>query len=94
MFDLVGLIESEAWHHGKDEVLNFNEAKKVLLEYMKYRPLNNNEKRHLFDLYKLSILFDCIWYFSRGDAKDFYEKRKIDSLNSIGREEFYNKMFN
>lgn len=93
IFDLVGLIESEAWRHDKDEVLNFNEAKKVLSEYMKYRPLNNNERRHLFDLYKLSILFDCVWYLRRGGIKDFYEKRKIKYLNSIGRKEFYNKMF-
>ncbi len=91
MFDLIVLIEYEAWLHGK--TLNFNKAKKVLQEYTKYRLLNSNEKRHLFDLYKLSILFDCIWCFERGDVKDFYEKKKIDYLNNIGREEFYRKLF-
>jgi hypothetical protein len=25
---------------------------------------------------------------------DFYEKRKLDYLNAIGREEFYDKLFN
>lgn len=93
MFDLIGLIESGAWRRDKDEVLNFEEAKKVLSEYMKYRSLNNNEKKHLFDLYKLSILFDCVWYFERGDVKDSYEKRKIEYLNIIGRKEFYNRLF-
>lgn len=93
MFDLVGLIESAAWRRDKDKALNFDEARKTLSEYMEYRPLNNNEKRHLFDLYKLSILFDCVWYFGRGDAIGFYEKRKIEFLNSVGREEFYNKIF-
>ena len=60
---------------------------------MKHRPLNNNEKRHLFDVYKLSILIDCVWYFKRGNVSDFYEKRKIDYLNNLGREEFYDKVF-
>jgi homoserine kinase type II len=93
MFDLVGLIESEAWRYAVDEVINFKEARKVISKYTKYRPLNNTEKRHLFDLYKLSILFDCVWYFERGQAKDFYEKRKIDYLNSVGRENFYRQLF-
>lgn len=92
-FDLVGLIEAAAWQFEKDKVLNFKEARKVIDEYMKYRTLNNNEKRHLFDVYKLSILFDCIWRFERGNVKDFYEKRKTEFLDSVGREEFYNKLF-
>jgi len=91
MFDLIGLIESWAWPHNK--TLNFKKAKGILKEYSKYRKLNNNEKRNLFDLYKLSILIDCVWYFKRGNVKDFYEKRKIDYLNKIGREEFYKKLF-
>jgi Ser/Thr protein kinase RdoA (MazF antagonist) len=93
MFDLVGLLESMAWHHDKDDVLNFDVAKEVLSEYMRYRSLSNNEKRHLYDVYKLSILFDCVWYFGRGGAADFYEKRKVDYLNAIGREIFYNALF-
>lgn len=92
IFDLIGLIEYEAWPH-KSKTLDFKKAKEVLREYTKYRPLNSNEKRHLFDLHKLSILFDCVWFFKRGNVNDFYEKRKIEYLNSIGREEFYNKMF-
>lgn len=92
MFDLVGLIEYRAWYHKKDK-LDFKRAREVVKEYIKYRKLNNNEKRHLFDVYKLSILLDCIWYFKRGDVKDFYEKRKIDFLDSIGRDEFYKKIF-
>lgn len=93
MLDLVGLIESAAWNFEKDKVLNFKEAKKVVSEYMKYRSLNNNEKRHLFDVYKLGIFFDCVWRLERGDAKDFYEKRKIEFLDSLGRHEFYNRLF-
>ncbi len=93
IFDLVGLIEGEAWHHERDRELAFDRAKKVVDVYSSYRPLNRNEKRHLFDVYQLSILFDCFWFFRRGGPEDFYEKRKIDFLNSVGREAFYNMLF-
>ncbi len=62
-------------------------------EYMKHRPLRPIEKRHLFDVYKLSILFDCIWFFERGEVNDFYEKRKINALNELGRDSFYDRLF-
>jgi homoserine kinase type II len=74
-------------------VFDFREAKKNVSEYIKYRPLNHNEKRHLFDVFKLSIMLDCIWRFGRGKARDFYEKRKIEYLNSLGSKEFYNRLF-
>jgi homoserine kinase type II len=92
-FDLVGLIESWAWRHDKDKTLNFVKAKNVVTEYMKHRRLKPVEKRHLFDVHKLSILIDCIWFFDRGEIADFYEKRKIDYLDSLGREPFYQKLF-
>ncbi len=76
-----------------EDVFNFPEAKKVVTEYMKHRSLNNNEKRHFYDVFKLSILFDCVWYFNRRQAEDFYEKRKIDYLNALGRERFYEQLF-
>jgi len=41
----------------------------------------------------LSILFDCIWYFGRGSAKDFYERRKIEFLNDLGREKYAGAIF-
>ena len=93
LFDLVGLIESEAWIRDKDKELNFTLAEKVVLEYTKYRQLRDVEQKHLFDVYKLSILFDCVWYFGRGSATDFFEKTKIDFLNEVGAEEFYRKLF-
>ena len=64
-----------------------------MLEYTKYRQLRDVEQKHLFDVYKLSILFDCVWYFGRGSATDFFEKTKIDFLNEVGAEEFYRKLF-
>lgn len=101
-FDLICLIEPFStafrhnnWHNykGDSNVLDFREAKETVEEYVKHRPLNNNEKRHLFDLYKLSILFDCIWYFERGNVEDFFEKRKLDYIDTLGRENFYCKLF-
>ena len=76
-----------------DNVFDFKQTKKVVSEYTKYRPLNNNEKYHLFDIYKLSLLIDCIWYFKRGNSNDFFEKRKIDYLNTLGRDNFYKEVF-
>lgn len=102
VYDLAALInpfvKSFEWNtwtkFKKDEnVFDFREARKIVAEYMKYRPLSRSEKEHLFDVFKLSIMFDCIWYFKRGNANDFYEKRKIEYLDSIGRRGFYNKLF-
>ncbi|MCL6443404.1 MAG: hypothetical protein K6T83_08105 [Alicyclobacillus sp.] len=72
---------------------NFNEAKKVISEYVKWRPLREVEEQYLFDVYKLSVLIDCVWYFERGDAQDFYERRKVEFLNGLGRERFYLELF-
>src|SRR4030095_12494401 len=102
VYDLAALInpfvksfEWDTWtNFKKDEnVFDFAEARKTVSEFIKYRPLNDSEKKHLFDVFKLSIMFDCIWYFKRGNVKDFYEKRKIEYLNLIGREEFYKRLF-
>jgi Ser/Thr protein kinase RdoA (MazF antagonist) len=92
LFDLVGLIESSAWPYDTG-VLNFAKARQVVSAYTTYRPLNHTEKRHLFDVYKLSVLIDCVWYFARGEFPDFYEKRKIDHLNGVGRAQFYEELF-
>jgi Ser/Thr protein kinase RdoA (MazF antagonist) len=103
VFDLVCLINPftpefdwNTWKKYKknDNVFDFRETRKVISEYSKYRPLDNNEKKYLFDVFKLSILFDCIWFFERGDVEDFFEKRKIDYLDSLGRKNFYSEIFN
>ena len=102
IFDLVSLAEPfvpsfrhHNWHKYKatDDVFDFSEVRLVISEYEKYRPLNNNEQRHVFDVYKLSFLLDCVWYFERGDPRDFFEKRKIEYLNNLGPEDFYRGLF-
>jgi homoserine kinase type II len=92
LFDLVGLIEAWGWNFPA-ETLDMEQAHWVVQEYMKHRRLNALEKRHLFDVYQLSILFDCIWFFRRGRADDFYEKTKIESLRRLGRKVFYDELF-
>jgi Ser/Thr protein kinase RdoA (MazF antagonist) len=74
-------------------LFDFREAGKIVEEYVRYRPLAEIEKKHLFDVYKLTVMFDCIWYFERGDVNDFYERRKIDGLNRLGRANFYAELF-
>lgn len=100
IYDLICLIEpfKFSWKNWKkykisDEVFDFSDSRKVVKEYLKYRPLTKVEKNHLFDVYKLSILIDCIWFFQRGFHNDFYEKRKINLLNKLGRKKFYKEIF-
>jgi homoserine kinase type II len=92
LFDLVGLIESWAWPHPSD-TLDLTQARLVVREYNKHRPLATIEKRHLFDIYKLSILFDGVWFFGRGTVENLYEKRKIEALSNIGRNKFFEALF-
>lgn len=91
-FDLVGLMDTWAWPHQSD-TLNLVQARSVVQAYMKYRPLSDIEQHHLFDVYKLSILFDGVWFFARGNAADFYEKRKVAFLHDLGREQFMDELF-
>ncbi|CAN5455939.1 homoserine kinase [soil metagenome] len=91
-FDLVGLIETWAWPYAAER-LDLKQARPVVQEYGKHRPLAAIEQQHLYDVYKLSILIDCVWYFGRGQANDFYEKRKIAALSSLGRQLFFDALF-
>ena len=102
IYDLATLINPflpsfdwSTWAHFQpgENVFDFREARQIVLEYSTYRPLSKNEQWYLFDVYKLTILFDCIWYFHRGEGHDFYEKRKIDVVNRFGREQFYHELF-
>lgn len=91
-FDLVGLIEYWAWPNTRD-LLHLGRARDVVQEYMRHRPLGAEERRHLYDVYRLSILFDCVWYFSRGSGDSFRERRKIESLEALGRGSFHQGLF-
>lgn len=101
-FDLATLIDPfrpefnwETWAGFERDapVLEFTEARWVAAVYHGYRRLSPLEQAHLFDVYKLSVLFDAVWYFERGEAGDFYERRKIEALNALGREGFAAMLF-
>ncbi|MAS36737.1 MAG: homoserine kinase [Anaerolineaceae bacterium] len=101
-FDLASLMNPfvpgfdwNSWFHFRpdENVFDFTEAKSVAQAYMRHRPLTADEKTHLFDMFKLTVMFDCVWYFARGAAHDFFEKRKIDYLNQLGRSRFYHEIF-
>jgi homoserine kinase type II len=87
IFDLVSLIDSWAWPFQSDR-LDLAQAREIVQAYNAHRPLRSIERRHIFDVHKLSILFDCIWFFGRGNANNLYEKRKIEFLDDLGREQY------
>jgi homoserine kinase type II len=91
-FDLVGLVEAWAWPHTA-EALDLVAARRIVRAYEQHRPLGDEEREHVYDVYKLSILFDCVWFFGRGEGEDFYEKRKIEALASLGRQGFCEALF-
>jgi Ser/Thr protein kinase RdoA (MazF antagonist) len=93
VFDLVCLIDSLALPYQSD-ILDLTQAREVVQEYTRYRPLNAIEQRHIYAVHKLSVLFDCIWYFGRGQANEFYEKRKIEFLNNLGWKKYSDKLIN
>lgn len=100
-YDLATLIEPfrpdftwETWAGvgPEQDILDFTRARWVASEYQQHRPLGRGEKRHLFDVYKLSILIDSLWYFPRGGSGDFYEKRKLAALDRLGRDAFWKQI--
>ena len=91
LYDIASMIYFWAWPR-KGE-LNFNRAQNILKEYSKYRELTEVEKRHLYDFLKMSIFMSIGW-FIYDDDDFFWEKKKIEFLNSFGREKFYSCFFN
>ncbi len=91
VFDIANLLDYWAWPHGGPP--DFKRARDLIREYTKHRPLNEAEKRHLFDAWKAQILLDAVYFFARGPVDDFHEKRKIDGLENLGREAFQRKVF-
>ncbi|HAA77538.1 TPA: hypothetical protein DCE37_20695 [Candidatus Latescibacteria bacterium] len=56
--------------------------------YQEHRRLTSVERRYLFDVHKLSILIDCLWFYERGSGDHFYERDKIEWLDSLGRDAY------
>jgi Ser/Thr protein kinase RdoA (MazF antagonist) len=92
LFDLVCLIDSWAWPHQSNK-LDLTQARKIVQEYIRFRPLSALEQKYMCEVHKLSILFDGIWFFERGKADDFYEKRKIEYLYQFGGKRYTEALF-
>jgi homoserine kinase type II len=88
-FDVVNLLD---WPY-PSEVFEFDAARATIREYSRHRTLAPVEQAHLFDIEKLAILIDCIWYFHRGTVDGCHEKRKIDYLNRLGRDSYMAALF-
>jgi homoserine kinase type II len=91
-FDLVGMIDYWAWPFPSENLL-LHQARDITQAYEQYRTISPLERHHLFDVQKLGILFDCIWNFGRGSGRDFYERRKIEHLDALGRETYEHALF-
>lgn len=101
-FDLISFIhfflpefDHDTWMNFSPEasILDFAQARQFISIYESEFPIPERDKPYFFDILKLSILIDCLWYFDRGTMNDFFEKRKIDAINRIGREEFCRRLF-
>lgn len=102
-FDILSVINffipqfnHDTWMNfdSKEKIVDFTEARKYLKIYTQISPIREQDKTYMYDILKLGILVDCIWYFERGETGDFFEKRKIDALNKLGRTAFYDQLFN
>ena len=91
-FDVVCLIDAWAWPYPQ-KTLDLSQARNIIQIYELYRPLSPIERNCLMDVYKLMILFDCIWFFARSSSEQFYERVKIETLDSLGRDAFQRSLF-
>lgn len=89
LYDIANMIYFWAWP--EKEEINFDKAREILKEYSGHRALTEAEKEHLYDLLKMVNFMSIGWFI---DSDDFdWEKERVEQLNSMGRKEFYIKMF-
>jgi Ser/Thr protein kinase RdoA (MazF antagonist) len=90
LYDIANLIYWWTWPD-KGEI-DFGRSKVLLNEYELCRPLAEHEKQHLYDMLKLVNLISIGWFMY--EDLDFANgKRKVELLNTIGREAFYKMLF-
>ncbi|MDZ7611881.1 MAG: homoserine kinase [Candidatus Moranbacteria bacterium] len=90
LYDVANMLYFWAWPPGKE--LDLKKARELLKEYCKYRKLNENEKRRLFDYLKM-VDFMSVGWFIHDDSDFRSDKKRLEHLNSIGRQEFYHNLF-
>jgi homoserine kinase type II len=83
IYDIADLIYWWAWPPKKG--FKEKQAIQIVKEYSKWRKLSQVEQKHIFDALKLIILVSISWS-EEGDFEK--EMKKVELLNSIGREKF------
>lgn len=86
MMDLINLMENYAWED--PETPDWESCARIIAEYQQFRPLTELEKRHMFDAHRLQAAIDTAWFFDTGEYYDFVGRRRIEFLDSIGRDEY------
>lgn len=90
LYDIANMLFFWAWpDKGK---LNFEKAKELLSVYEQYRTFSEEEKEHLFDMLQM-VNFMGIGWFIHDDDVYSNSRRKTEFLNTLGREAFYNGVF-
>ena len=82
-YDLVNLIDFLCWPLGGE--LSWEEGRDVVRSYRGRRELTPGELEHLYDIHRFQIVLDAAWFFDRGTAAGFPERRKLEYLRTLGR---------
>ncbi len=75
---------------------DFKKARKIIRIYEKYRPLSKLEKANMYDALQFHALMIMSWLmYDKWKGKDLFKILSgiLDELDSIGRDEFYKKLF-
>ena len=88
-------FDHETWSNFAPDadIVDLTQAREYLAVFEQICPIPALDRAHLYDILKLGILVDCIWYFDRGTLPDFFEKRKLDALDRLGRDEFNRRLW-
>ena len=75
---------------------DYKKARQIVRIYDKYRPLSTLEKKHLYDVLQFHALMIMSWLmYDDWKGKDLFVilSRILDELDTIGRQEFYKRIF-
>jgi homoserine kinase type II len=86
VYDLVNLMDNWCWSDGV--TADWGGCARIVRLYSERRPLTPGEQSHLFDVHRYQIALDAAWFFDRGNAADFPERRRLEYFDYLGRAEY------
>jgi homoserine kinase type II len=89
LYDVAAMIYW--WASPNTGAINIARSRDIIAHYQSIRMMSQKEKEHLFDVLKLVHLVGIGWSFA--DASFDNDRRKVDNLNSLGRNHFYDLLF-